>query len=178
VRAQGDCVANRPIKIEISQLADYVARHPFWRDYITKAVAATWPVGLHLAVFAEPFLRLVLERHKTTESRFSRTRCAPFNRVRNGDIILMKEVGGPICGVAIARRALFFDLRYQPIAQIRERYGPSICADDEFWDQRRYSSYATLIDLSEPLAIADFPCDKRDRRGWVALTPPQLSLAL
>jgi hypothetical protein len=140
-------------------------------------MASTQLVGLHLAVFAEPFLSLVLERQKTIESRFGRTRCAPFNQVRNGDIILMKEVGGPVCGLAVASRALFFDLHYQPIAYIRETYGSAICADDKFWDQRRDASYATLIDLIEPLAIANFRCYKRDRRGWVALTPPQLSLA-
>jgi hypothetical protein len=135
-------------------------------------------VGLHLAVFAEPFLSLVLEGHKTTESRFSRTRCAPFDMVRNGDIILMKEVGGPICGLAIASRALFFDLQHDPITRIREQYGSAICADDRFWEEKRDASYATLIDLAEPVTIADFPCDKRDRRGWVALTPRQLTLAL
>jgi hypothetical protein len=140
-------------------------------------LAATQPVGLHLAVFAEPFLSLVLEGHKTTESRFSRTRCAPFDVVRNGDIILVKEVGGPVCGLAVASRALFFDLKYEPITRIREEYGSAIGGDDEFWEQKRHASYATLIDLAEPVAIADFPCGKRDRRGWVALTPLQLTLA-
>lgn len=170
-------MANRPIQIEIGQLAEYVAPHPFWSEYITKAMVATRPVGLHLAVFAEPFLSLVLERHKTTESRFSRTRCAPFDKVRNGDVILMKEVGGPVCGLVIASRAMFFDLHCQPIAHIREKYGSAICAGDDFWDQRRDACYATLIDLAEPILIAGFPCDKRDRRGWVTLTPPQLTLA-
>ncbi|MGB9207718.1 MAG: hypothetical protein WCB78_06340, partial [Pseudolabrys sp.] len=102
--------------------------HPFWSEYIIQALAATQPVGLHLAVFAKPFLGLILTGHKTTESRFSRTRCAPFDMVRNGDIILMKEVGGPICGLAVASRTLFFDLQHEPIARIREDYGSAIGA--------------------------------------------------
>jgi hypothetical protein len=90
----------------------------------------------------------------------------------------MKEVGGPICGLAVARRALFFNLQHEPIARLREEHGPAICADDAFWEQKRDASYATLIELAEPIAIADFPSGKRDRRGWVTLTPPQLTLAL
>ena len=55
--------------------------------------------------------------------------------VRNGDIILVKEVGGPVCGLAVASRALFFDLKYEPITRIREEYGSAIGGDDEFWEQ-------------------------------------------
>ena len=54
----------------------------------------------------------------------------------------------------------------------------AICADDAFWEKKKDASYATLIDLVEPVAITDFPCNKRDRRGWVAVTPLQLALAL
>ena len=171
-------MASRAIQIKIDQLAYYVSPYAFWSEYIAQAIATTRPVGLHLAVFVEPFLSLVLQRRKTTESRFSRTRCAPFDKVRSGDIILMKQVGGPICGLTLARRTLFFDLHYQPITHIRDKYGSAICADDTFWDQRRHACYATLIELAESVAIADFPCNKRDRRGWVALTPQQLSLGL
>ena len=135
------------------------------------------PVGLHLAIFAEPFLSLVLDGQKTLESRFSRNRCAPFDAVRDGDIILMKEPGGPVCGIAMAHRTLFFDLHHDSIIRIREEYGATICADDTFWEQRRDASYATLIELAEPVSIAEFPCNKRDRRGWVALTSPQLAMA-
>jgi hypothetical protein len=66
---------------------------------------------------------------------------------------------------------------HEPIDRIRAAYGETICADEDFWRQRREAAYATLIELAEPVAIDAFPCSKRDRRGWVALTPPQLSLA-
>jgi hypothetical protein len=170
-------VSYRSLQIEIGQLADYVANSAFWCEYINWATVASESVGLHLAVFAEPFLSLVLDGRKTCESRFSRTRCAPFDQIRQGDIIMLKEAGGPVCGLVLATRALFFNLHHEPIDRIRAQYGETICADDNFWDQRRRATYATLIELREPVSINDFSCNKRDRRGWVALTPPQLSLA-
>jgi hypothetical protein len=133
-------------------------------------------LGLHLAVLAEPYLTFVLDGRKTIESRFTRTRCAPFDQIRQGDIILLKQVGGPVCGLALAKQTWFFDLHRQPIGIIREQYGEPICADDAFWEQKRDAAYATLIELAEPVSIEAMPCNKKDRRGWVSLTPLQFSL--
>jgi ASC-1-like (ASCH) protein len=144
---------------------------------VTFVSGRTKPVGLHLAVLAEPFLSFVLNGRKTIESRFTRTRCAPFDQIRQGDIILLKQVGGPVCGLVLAKQTWFFDLHHLPIETIREQYGESICADDAFWALKRDAAYATLIELAEPVSIDAIPCKKRDRRGWVALTPPQMSLA-
>jgi hypothetical protein len=170
-------VSNSPFQIQVADLADRVADHPFWSGYVAQAEAASCPVGLHLAIFAEPFLSLVLEGRKTVESRFSKVRCAPFDEVREGDIILMKPPGGPVCGLAMAHRTLFFDLAHESIYRIRQAYGEAICGGDAFWESRSGASYATLIELAEPTTIADLECAKRDRRGWVSLTPSQLPLA-
>lgn len=132
--------------------------------------------GVHLAVFSEPYLSLVLNGRKKIESRFSRNRCAPFDEVSEGDIILLKEVAGPVCGVALARRIWYFDLDNDPIDVIRETYGDAILAADEFWSDKEQSSFATLIELETPSPIEPLPFDKRDRRGWVSLRPRQLEL--
>jgi hypothetical protein len=129
-----------------------------------------------VAVFSEPFLSMVLVGRKTVESRFSQVRCAPFGQVEQGDIILIKRVAGPICGLALARRAWFYDLLHEPIDRIRATYGHTICADDVFWEKRRRSSYATLIELGETTDLEPLSCTKRDRRGWVSLRSRQLSL--
>jgi hypothetical protein len=122
-------------------------------------------------------LSFVLDGRKTVESRFGRNRCAPFDQVRQGDIILLKQIGGPVCGLVLAKQAWFYELHHQSIDNIREQYGDTICADDSFWESKRDAQYATLIELAEPISIEAMPCSKRDRRGWVALTSPQLSLA-
>lgn len=162
--------------IDIDDILDRVAGHTFWLDYLEGARLPSSRIGVHLAIFAEPFLTLVLTGVKTTESRFSRNRCAPFGEVFDGDIILLKEVSGPICGLALALRTEYYDLVAEPLDRIRDRYGEAICADTAFWEERRDAAYATLIELGEPTSIGPLSCDKRDRRGWVALRSRQLSL--
>ena len=150
----------------------------FWITYLSEASNPASLIGLHLAVFSEPYLSLVLDRRKTIKSRFSRLRCAAFREVSKGDVILIKEVAGPIRGIALARHAWYYDLAREPLEKIRDRYGDTICADDAFWDSRRDASYASLIELGEASAIAALDCSKRDRRGWVPLCPRQLPLGL
>lgn len=113
---------------------------------------------------------------KKIESRFSRNKCAPFEEVRKGDIILIKEVSGPICGVVLASRIWYFDLDIEPIDAIRRTYGHSILADDSFWLAKEDLSFATLIELERPSAIEPLDFEKRDRRGWVSLRPRQMDL--
>jgi hypothetical protein len=170
-------VSVRPHKIEINHLAGYVSRYAFWSEYINEAHHRADQIGLHLAVFAEPFLSLVLEGRKTVESRFGRTRCAPYDQVRPGDIILLKQVSGPVRGLALVRQTWFFDLHHHTLEALKAAYGGMICADDKFWQLKKDAAYATLIELAEPVSIDALQCHKRDRRGWVSLTPLQLAMA-
>jgi hypothetical protein len=144
-------------------------------SYLSGAAHPSSSVGLHVAVFSEPFLSLVLCGQKTIESRFSRNRCAPYGEVRDGDIILMKEVAGPIRGVALARRSWCYDLVAEPLERIKNRFAAGICADDAFWAARAGALYATFIELDSAASLRAVRCDKRDRRGWVSLRSRQLA---
>lgn len=165
------------MEIEFDDVLQRVDGHPFWLSYLSEATGATNRIGIHLAIFAEPFLSKVLSGEKTIESRFSRNRCAPYGEISEGDIILLKEVAGPICGLALARRSWCYDLVTEPIESIRFRFGAGIAAADDFWATREDALYATLIELDVPTAIKPVACDKRDRRGWVALRPRQMTFA-
>jgi hypothetical protein len=162
--------------VGFEQLLERVDDHQFWMKYLGRAVDPDSAVGIHLAIFAQPFLALVLGGDKTIESRFSRNRCAPYGEICDGDVILLKEVGGPICGLALATRAWCYNLTLEPIDKIREQFGLGVCADDDFWASRADANYATLIELGSPLSIEPVDCDKRDRRGWVALRSRQQAL--
>jgi len=163
------------LEVEFDELLRQVAGHSFWLSYLTDAAKPASPIGIHLAIFSEPFLSLVFSGKKTVESRFSRNRCAPYGEIGDGDIILIKEVAGPICGVALAKRTWCYDLLTEPIDRIRERFDAGICADDDFWLSRANALYATLIELAAIASIAPVYCDKRDRRGWVSLRSRQLA---
>jgi hypothetical protein len=163
------------LEVEFDELLERVDSQSFWLTYLSDAARPTSPIGIHLAIFAEPFLSMVLSGQKTIESRFSRNRCAPYGEIDDGDIILLKEVAGPICGLALARRIWCYDLGIEPLGRIRHRFGKNMGATDEFWSSRVDALYATLIELDAPTSIAPLNCDKRDRRGWVSLRSRQMS---
>lgn len=165
------------MEIEFDEVLEQVDHHPFWLNYLSDATRPASRIGIHLAIFAEPFLSKVLSGEKTIESRFSRNRCAPYGEIGDGDIILLKEVAGPICGLVLARRSWCYDLATEPIERIRLRFGAGIAAADDFWAAREDALYATLIELDAPTAIGPVACDKRDRRGWVALRSRQMTFA-
>jgi hypothetical protein len=164
----------RDLEVKYDELLEQVSEHSFWLTYLLDASRPTSQVGIHLAIFAEPFLSMVLSGQKTIESRFSKLRCTPYGEVNNGDIILLKEVGGPICGLVRARRSWCFDLAIEPLKRIRDRFGTGIGADDRFWISRVDALYATLIELEDPTSILPVSCDKRDRRAWVTLRSRQM----
>jgi len=165
------------VNVEIDDIRSRLAESAFWQNYLSEAEHPQSRIGMHVAIFAEPFLSFLLDGRKTVESRFSRNRCAPFGEVSDGDIILIKEVAGPICALALARRAWFYDLHLESIDQIRGRYGELICGDEEFWSARGDAAYATLIELSDIACMEPLDLRKRDRRGWVTLRSRQMSLA-
>jgi hypothetical protein len=157
------------------ELLQQVDGNGFWMSYLSDAASPSSPVGLHLAVFSEPYLSLVLSGEKTIESRFSRKRCAPYGEVYRGDIVLIKQVAGPIRGVVLARRAWCYDLATEPLERIKHQFGARICADDAFWAEREDALYATFIELDVAASVAAVRCDKRDRRGWISLRSRQLN---
>ncbi len=161
--------------VEFGELLEQVDGHRFWMTYLSDAIQPRSWIGIHVAIFSEPFLSMVLSGEKTIDSRFSRNRCAPYGEIDDGDIILLKKVAGPICGLALARRIWSYDLGTEPIGRIRHQFGAGIGADDEFWSSRADSLYATLIELEAPASIAPVSCDKRDRRGWVPLRARQMT---
>lgn len=52
----------------------------------------------HLAIFTQPMLNLLLDEHKTIETRMSKIKIPPFKMVAVGDHVIMKQSGGPIKG--------------------------------------------------------------------------------
>src|ERR1035438_10228161 len=65
-------------------------------------------VGIHLAIFTEPYLSLILKGEKKIESRFSINKISPFKKVAKGDVILLKESGGFVNGVFVAGDVIFY----------------------------------------------------------------------
>lgn len=145
-----------------------VAGDALWEDRLAALPYTT--VGLHLAIFVEPYLSYVLAGRKTIESRFSKRRCAPFGRVCRGDILILKRSSGPIVGLCEVGDVWFYHLDAASLRAIRASFTDALCAQDTtFWRDRAAASYATLMRVSSVRACDPIDYVKRDRRGWVIL---------
>lgn len=167
----------------LERLLDCVPAGSPWRARLKAELAKREIVaGVHLAIFVEPFLTAVLEGRKTIESRFGVHRRPPYLSISPNDYILIKRSGGPVVGLALAKSAMFYQLRPGVLTEIRERFAYQLYALDEaFWESRAGKQYATLIELDDPTEIRPMAFAKRDRQGWViidrsARREPQLEL--
>lgn len=144
---------------------------PFWGERLSNLTSeAAVEFAVHLAVFVEPFLGYILDGSKTIESRFSVNRCAPFERVSQGDVVLLKRTGGPVVGIVQVRTVWSYRLDESSWGLIRRQFTEALRAQDpEFWEHRRAASYATLMAIDHVLALKPIEWEKRDRRGWVVV---------
>jgi hypothetical protein len=141
-----------------------------WCDILSGGRQLT--IGVHLAIFVEPYLQFLLQGKKTVESRFSVYRCAPYERVRNGDLVFVKRSGGPICGVCRVEHVWNYQLDPFSWNRIRSEFAVALCAQDpSFWKSREEASFATLMAVRDVRSITPIFIRKRDRRGWVVLRP-------
>ena len=152
----------------VDEVLAVVRGDAFWEDRLAAVTAAT--IGLHLAVFVEPFLGYLLAGRKTVESRFAMRRTPPYGQIRCGDLVLVKRSGGAILGLCEVAETWFYHLDSESWEAIREEFALALCAQDPaFWESRRAATFATLMQIAAVRALPPIRCPKRDRRGWVVL---------
>ncbi len=149
----------------------------YWEPYLNRLLRDNTLGRLHVAVFVEPYLSYVLQGRKTVESRFSVHRVAPYSRVQRGDVVLLKQSGGPVVGLCRVATAWFYQLDRGSWKAIRTKYARAMCAvDGSFWRSRAEAAFATLMRVERPRPIEDILLMKRDRRGWVVLPSQSVSV--
>lgn len=142
-----------------------------WRTIVDK-IEKEQSIGIHLAVFTEPFLTLVCKGEKSIESRFSQNKITPFEKVSKGDIVLIKESGGYVKAVFIVGEVRFYTyLNENRLREIEDSYGKFICSkyDSTFWESRAKANFATLIEIKTLRQLEPFHIEKNDRTGWSTL---------
>jgi ASC-1-like (ASCH) protein len=134
---------------------------------------------LHLAIFREPYLKYILEGRKTVETRFAKRACPPFDKVADGDILVLKRAGGPVLALCTVEKVWFYRLKAGSLDQIKQKFGEAICpAVASFWQDRKDAAYATLMLIGHVTPVKNIEIKKRDRRGWVTFKNPQLKSIL
>ena len=122
---------------------------------------------LHLGIFTEPYLTYMLEGKKRVESRFSKKKIAPYEKIKKEDIVLVKKSGGNILAYFTIKEVLFFDLQNISIEKIKEQYNKELCVDDTFWENKKESKYATLIVIDQIIKLKPFPINKKGMQTWI-----------
>lgn len=142
-----------------------------WESLLDEVISVdTSSIGIHLAIFTEPYLGYILDGRKTVESRFGVKRIAPYGQVSTGDILLLKKTGGPIVGLCKVSNVWFYNLNPDSWKKLRKEFSVALCAlDPEFWAQRELAAFATLMRINAVKSIRPVAFHKRDRRGWVVL---------
>ncbi len=122
----------------------------------------------HVAIVAREYAEAILAGRKTIEARLSLTRRAPFGRVRAGDVVYVKETGGPFRARCIAARVEVLEgLDETGVARLARRYRAPVGAPASFWRSRGHARYATLVWLASVRACDRGP-DYQRRPGYCA----------
>ncbi|MGB3508018.1 MAG: ASCH domain-containing protein [Microcoleaceae cyanobacterium] len=125
---------------------------------------------IHIAILQKHYLELVLLGQKTIESRLSKRKIAPYQKVAEGDCILFKESGGEILAMAEVKQCWYY--QNPDIDWCKRKFNSLVCGADNYWESKRDAKYASFILIS---GLHQFPqpikISKKDGRGWVVFTP-------
>lgn len=148
----------------------------FWNAHASKHPDA----NVHIAILSRPYLDLLLSSAKTVESRFSSDKRAPYNKVHPSDVLLLKEVGGPICGIALVTKVFYYQhITPQLFGAIKTNFCQGLQINDPMlWERYKKASYATLIRVDKVQRIEPIEYLKRDQRAWITFDRQQLQLTL
>lgn len=150
----------------LAEVKEAAGRHDDWRALgLFKDGGGS--TGVHIAVMVDPFLSYILEGKKTIESRFSKHLIAPYKRISEQDVVLLKA--GPLVASFRASSVECVELNETERKRLIDGYSEAICADEAFWEARENKNYATLIGISDVQALTPVKVSKNDRRGWLVL---------
>lgn len=125
----------------------------------------------HVAIIDSQTADELLAHRKRIETRFYRSKRAPWDRVQRGDRVHFKVAGGDVVGAwRVTRVRQIEELRPQGMRRLRHAYADAVRAPGGYWAARRSARYGILIWI-QPVATRK-PVPQPDRQfgnGWVIL---------
>ncbi len=124
----------------------------------------------HIVILRQPFFDMVLSGEKTIESRWSMNKIAPYNKVKAGDIIHLKETGKDVTATAKVRRVKYYELTPEKVEDIRTKYGKEIGTYKfEDWQSILQKKYCTLIWLENVKRVEPIKVPRSNGAGWLVV---------
>lgn len=134
----------------------------------------------HLGIYSrkrgnKDYINMMFNGEKTIDIKLSDRRIAPYNAIKDGDMLYVKESGGPVVGRILIPKVTYHEISnpmqiLDILLTIQDRVG----LDDEEHARRMFERvsgkrYITLFELTEPEALArPIRIEKYDRRVWIA----------
>lgn len=122
----------------------------------------------HIAIMKKSWKLLpkILTKQKTIESRWYMNRSAPWNKIKQGEIVYFKDSGEPITIKAEVNKVLQFDnLNSNKIKQLLNKYykedGIEKNEIPKFYNILKNKKYCMLIFLENPKKIEPFHINKK-----------------
>ena len=125
---------------------------------------------IHVAVMVEPYITKIMKGEKTIESRFSQNKNIPWKRVFPGDIIILKRSGGGFESVFEAGEVISKEIMsLSEVEEIKRDFNDRLCIEDDWWERKSKSRYATLIPITHLLSFEPFVIKFKNRQAWLEL---------
>lgn len=125
----------------------------------------------HVAIVHRKYVDAILNGSKTIEARLARVRCAPYEKIKPGDQIYIKQSSGPFRARANVAKVQYYDeLTPSKVRAIRKQYNGAIGGEASYWASKRDACVATLVWLGDVQPMSRGPrIPKMHGRGWIVL---------
>lgn len=122
----------------------------------------------HIAIMKKSWglTEKILNRQKKIESRWYMAKCAPWNRIKKGEVVYFKDSGEPVSVKAEVEKVIqFSDLTPRKVKEILIKYGDADGIEKEkipeFFGRFKNKKYCLLIFLKHPRKIRPFDINKK-----------------
>ena len=122
----------------------------------------------HVAIMRKSWglIPKILDGRKKIESRWSKNKCAPWGKVKIGDVVYFKNSGGPIVAKAKVSAVLYYkDLNPEKVRKIvRKHQGDGGISVGNLANTIKWASgkrYCTLVFLIKAGKVIPFNIDKK-----------------
>ncbi len=139
----------------------------------------------HVAIMNKSWglIQKILSGEKTIESRWHKTKRAPWDNVKPGDIVYFKNSGEPATLQAVVQQVLqFADLTPKKVEDILDKYSARIGVSDDdipnYFEMFKDKRYCILIFLKQPKRVRPFQINKKGFGAMAAwITVEKISVA-
>ena len=118
----------------------------------------------HIAILKKSWnlLDKILSGEKTIESRWYKNKSAPWNKIKENELVYFKDSGSPVTIKTEVDKVLQFqNLTPRKVKQLLNKYDKAIgIKTEDFYEQLKNKNYCLLIFLKNPETIVPFDIDK------------------